>query len=64
MGDLERLDLAVKAELLTWNYAGSTLTVMLPKPQQVLDMERNIRNKLQALNLKHPQEGDLECTTQ
>ena len=61
--DLERLDLEIQPKDISQRYEFNTLTISYLKPETVLDLERNIRQKFDELNAKNPKNGDLECST-
>ena len=61
--DLERLDLEIEPKDISQRYEFNTLTISYLKPETVLDLERNIRQKFDELNAKNPKNGDLECST-
>ncbi|CAF1622334.1 unnamed protein product [Adineta ricciae] len=57
--DLDRLNLPLEENRLSYTHANNTLIISYKKPQAVLDFEKQVHNELKKLNMK--KEGDSDC---
>ncbi|CAF4932568.1 unnamed protein product [Rotaria sp. Silwood1] len=59
IADLDRLNLPLEENNLSYSHANNTLIISYKKPKAILDLEKQVHDELKKLNMK--KEGDSDC---